>query len=105
MVEFAAVRLSSPAIVGTRAEYPGKEKATKQLSKAISPMVAILPCQRPIPTQTTPSQKQRMVNSRFTGVWSMTKPEIGESRTSGSAAAIESEAMAQLACAPCDRRR
>ena len=31
--------LSSPAILGTRAEYPGKEKATKQLSRAISPMV------------------------------------------------------------------
>jgi hypothetical protein len=77
------VRLSSPAIVGTSAEYPGNENATKQLRSAISAIVTIRPCQRPIPTQTTPSQKHRMVNRRVAGKWSMTKPEIGASTTRG----------------------
>ena len=96
---------SSPAIFGTSAEYPGKENATKQLSRAIRAIVTIVPCQRPIPTQTRPSKKQSMTNSRFTGVWSMMKPEIGDKSTSGNDAAIESDAMAQLACDPCARRR
>ncbi len=97
MVEFAVVMLSSPAIAGTSAEYPGREKATEQLSSAIRPMVMNRPCHRPMPTLTIPSKRQRITNRRFTGVWSMMKPEIGESNTSGSAAAIESAAIAQLA--------
>src|ERR1700722_9133476 len=105
MVEFAAVRFSSPAIFGTSAEYPGNENATKQLRRAINKMVMIVPCQRPIPMHTTPSKRQRKTNKRLTGVWSIMKPEIGDSNTKGSEAAIESDAIAQLACEPCARRR